>query len=236
MKNKKHMATLALLLIGIVNILAFQIVVDRKIDLVEVPFAKVDIKPRTKIDETMIGYKKVPKMYVDELCYENKKQVMGKYTEISGLIPKGSLFYKSMLYQKKQMPDYPSLQLKQGQTAYSLPSDLVKLSGNTITSNQKVDVYVTIPQKKENPIIDRLVKGVRVLSIKDRKGLDIDDEDSTKIPYVVILAVSDEIVPYLNTAAKIGSIDLYAPAADYGKDEESIFIAESKVLPYLNHE
>lgn len=235
MKNKKNAAMIAIALLIMVNVLVFNIALDRSVEYVEMPYARVDIKPRTKITAKMIGTKKIAKNALGN-CFDEKKKVVGKYSEINGMIPKGSPFYKSMLHQEKDLPDYPTLQLKSGQTAYSLASDLVKLSGNTIVSGQKVDIYVTVPQKQENPIIDRMVKGVRVISIKDRKGLDIDDEQSTKIPYVVILAIQDEIVPYLKTASKIGSIDIYAPTINYTSEEESLLVNDSKVLPYLNHE
>ncbi|MEG0265259.1 MAG: RcpC/CpaB family pilus assembly protein [Erysipelotrichaceae bacterium] len=236
MKNKKNNAILAVLLLLIVNVLVFNIVMKKSIDYVEMPYAIKNIPPRSKITSNMIGTIKIAHSATGRNTIDDKKSILGKYTDINGMIPSGSLIYKSMIYKKESLPDYPTLLLKNGQTAFSLPSDLVKLSGNTITSGQKVDLYVTVPQRNENPIIDRFVKGVRVLSIKDRNGYEISDEKSTKIPYVVILGINDSIIPYLKTAAKIGSIDLYAPANNYQKDEESILIEDSKVLPYLNHE
>ncbi|MEG1526726.1 MAG: SAF domain-containing protein [Erysipelotrichaceae bacterium] len=236
MKNKKNSAILAVLLLIMVNVLVFNIVMKKSIDYVELPYAIKNIPPRSKITSDMIKTMKIAKVAVGKNAVAEKKAIVGKYTDINGRIPKGSLIYKSMIFKKEALPDYPTLLLKEGQTSFSLPCDLVKLSGNTIISGQKVDLYITVPQRNENPIIDRLVKGVRVLSIKDRNGTELSDEQSTKIPYVVIMAVDDVIVPYLKTAAKIGSIDLYAPANNYTKEEESILVEDSKVLPYLNHE
>lgn len=233
-KKPKLMILAALLIL--INIVAFRVAVDHSVDLVEVPYAKVKIRPRQEIKASMIGIKKVPKAYADSSCYTSKSQVLHKYTEITGLIPKGSLFYKTMIHDLKELPDYPSMQLKKGQTAFSLPSDLVKLSGNTIVEGQKVDIYVTVQKQREQPVVDRLVKNVRVLSIKDRKGLNMDDPNTTGIPYVVILGIRDEIIPYLKIANKIGTIDLYAQTANSKEKEESLFVSASKVLPYLKNE
>lgn len=233
--KKPKVIVLAGLLI-LINLLAFRVAVDHSIDLVDVPYAKVKIRSRQEVKADMIGIKKVPKAYADSDCYTSKSEVLHKFTEITGMIPKGSLFYKTMLHDKKDLPDYPSMQLKKGQTAFSLPSDLVKLSGNTIVEGQKVDIYVTVQKQREQPVVDRLVKNVRVLSIKDRKGLNMDDPGTTGIPYVVILGIQDEIIPYLKIANKIGTIDLYAQTANSKEQKESIFINESKVLPYLKNE
>ena len=234
MKHKKPAYSIMLVLFIVIGIMAFKISVDHAIDLVEVPYALVDIKPRQAITSNMIGIKKIPKAYLDDNSYQKKQQILNQYTDINGMIPKGSLFYKKMLHHKDDLPDYPSMQLKEGQTAFSLASDLVKLSGNTIVAGQKVDVYVTIQQQREQPMVDRLVKGVRVLAIKDRNGLDMDDPQAAKVPYVVILGVRDEIIPYLKVANKIGMIDIYAQTVK-GKGPESEFITDSKVIPYLKH-
>lgn len=234
--KKKYTVLLFLGTLLLCNILLFKIVMNKSIDLVEVPYAKVDIMPRTKISKDMIAYHKIPRAYVDKKAYQESKKIVGKYTDISGKIPKGSLFYKSMLYSKDEMPDYPQLLLKDGQTALSLQVDLSKMSGNTLIRHQKVDMYVTLSRKKENPLVDKLLSNVRILSVKDRKGNEISDEESSKVPYVAVLAVKDEYVPYVKLALKTGSIDLYASSDTGSKKEESVLNENSLVLPYLSNE
>lgn len=228
MKKKAGLAGLAILLI--VNALLFKILLDRQLDLVEVPTAKVRIEPRTQIESEMIEMLKVPRVMLNEDSVLSIEDALGKYTEIEGIIPKGSLLYHSMLFDEEDLPDYPALKLKEGQNVFSLPIDLVKSSGNTLTNNQRIDIYVTLTPKKENPVSDALLMSVRIINVVDRKGVDM-KKSELNVPSVINLAVDEQYVGLLKKASEMGTIDLYATA--FPQQEECILNEESAVLPML---
>lgn len=229
MKKKAGLMGVGVLII--INVLLFKIVLDRKLDLVKVPVAKVKINVRTKIEEDMIEMIEVPRAAINDDCITDKNEALNKYTEIEGIIPKGSMFYRSMLFEENVLPDFPSLKLKEGQNVFSLPTDLVKSSGNSLTNNQKVDLHVTLTPKKEEPITDCLLKNVRILNVLDRKGIDMKESD-TKIPSVINLAVDETLVSLLRKANEVGTIDLYATV--FTQEEECLLNEESVLLPLLN--
>lgn len=235
MKNRKNLAVAGVLSLLVVNGLLFKVILDKTIDLKKVPVAAVTIEPRTRIEKEMIVYKEIPSIFTDESCAMEESEILDKITEIEGKIPKGSLFYKQMLFDEKELPDYPALKLKEGQSSFSLGTDLLKSSGNSLTANQKVDLYVTIEQKKEKPVTDLLVSSIRILSVKDRKGNLMGTKNSSNVPYVINLAVSNEYVELLKIASKVGTIDLYA-VADDRKDEECVLNEASKVMELLVEE
>lgn len=235
MKNRKNLAVAGVLSLLVVNGLLFKVILDKTIDLKKVPVAAVTIEPRTRIEKEMIIYKEIPSIFTDESCAMEESEILDKITEIEGKIPKGSLFYKQMLFDEKELPDYPALKLKEGQSSFSLGTDLLKSSGNSLTANQKVDLYVTIEQKKEKPVTDLLVSSIRILSVKDRKGNLMGTKNSSNVPYVINLAVSNEYVELLKIASKVGTIDLYA-VADDRKDEECVLNEASKVMELLVEE
>lgn len=235
MKNRKNLAAAGVLSLLVVNGLLFKVILDKTIDLKKVPVAAVTIEPRTRIEKEMIVYKEIPSIFTDESCAMDESEILDKITEIEGKIPKGSLFYKQMLFDEKELPDYPALKLKDGQSSFSLGTDLLKSSGNSLTANQKVDLYVTIEQKKEKPVTDLLVSSIRILSVKDRKGNLMGTKNSSNVPYVINLAVSNEYVELLKIASKVGSIDLYA-VADDRQDEECVLNEASKVMELLVEE
>ena len=226
----KFKGIIGLLLFILINILAFNICLNRKLDLVEVPVASVQIEPRTKIEETMIKMIEVPRALLNEDCILDKKDAIHKYTEIEGIIPEGSLLYKSMLFDEEELPDYPALKLKEKQNVFTLPTDLVKSSGNSFTNNQMVDIYVTITPKKENPITERLLTSVRILNVIDRKGIDMKDSE-LNIPSVINLAIHEDYISLLKKASEMGTIDIYATA--YPQNEECLLNTESAILPIL---
>lgn len=235
MKNRKNLAAVGVLSLLVVNGLLFKVILDKTIDLKKVPVAAVTIEPRTRIEKEMIVYKEIPSIFTDETCAMDESEILDKITEIEGKIPKGSLFYKQMLFDETELPDYPALKLKDGQSSFSLGTDLLKSSGNSLTANQKVDLYVTIEQKKEKPVTDLLVSSIRILSVKDRKGNLMGTKNSSNVPYVINLAVSNEYVELLKIASKVGTIDLYA-VADDRQDEECVMNEDSKVIELLVEE
>ena len=227
---KKNTVLIGLIALVIANVLLFKILLDKQLDLVEVPIAKVQIEPRTKIEEGMLETVKVSKALLNEDCILDIEEAIGKYTEIEGIIPKGSLLYQSMLFEEEELPNYPALKLKEGQNVFSLPIDLVKSSGNSLTNNQMIDVYVTLSPKKENPVSDALLWGVRIINVVDRKGIDM-KKSELNVPSVINLAVDEEYVALLKKASEMGSIDLYATA--YPQEEECLLNEESVLLPLL---
>lgn len=228
MKKSTGIVSIAILLV--LNGLLFKIALDKNLDLVEVPVAKVKIEPRTKIKEEMIETVKMPRVSLNEDCTISKKDIIGKISEIEGIIPKGSMFYTSMLFDESELPDYPALKLKEGQNVFSLASDLMKSSGNSLVNNQKVDIYVTIQQKKENPVTDLLLSSVRILNVLDKKGVDMRVSE-LNVPSVINLAVNSDDLVLLKKASEMGRIDLFATS--YPQEEECKLNEESAILPFL---
>lgn len=234
-KNKKHIGIGigSTLLILLINYVGFQFVVSESVDLQKVYVTSRDIAPREEIKEDDVVEVEIPKAYLQENVYLSKKDIVGKYTEVQGFIPKGSLFYKSMLYNEDSLPDYPSMLLKENQVSYGIQTDVVKTSGNTLVVGQKVDVYVSIDLPERKTVADCLIRAVRITGLKDRNGLDLSDEESSKIPFVVTIAVDKKQVEFLEIAEEMGSVNIYGVSVDYTNQEESVLNEQSKVLKYL---
>ncbi|MCF0115330.1 MAG: hypothetical protein HUJ56_08260 [Erysipelotrichaceae bacterium] len=221
----------ALLLVGL-DLVGIQVYVSAREQVVSVPCAARDIKPRERISEGDIRFIEVPYAYVNTSAYVQEKDIIGLYTDIQGMIPEGSLFYKSMLLDESELPDYPMTQLKQGESAFSMQTDVVALSGNSIVAGQRVDLYVTIEKENVLVVMDKLVEHARVISIKDHNGLEIDDVNSNHIPYVITFALDPNSFYYMNLAAKKGSIDIVVPSVTYG-ELDSDLVEDSQVISYL---
>lgn len=123
--------------------------------------------------------------------------------------------------------------LNENQVVYNLNSDLVKMSGNSIVVGQKVDVYTTLNKRNETPIVDLLVSSVRIVGVKDKKGYDVTHPDSSKIPYIVLLALDKDIMPIVRTADELATLELYAHSS-VEADEESQLNEHAKILEYVN--
>ncbi len=213
------------------NYLLFQIYVARYLSLQTVWAAARDIPPRTKITETDLIEIRMPEGYVpDHICTE-KNEIIGRYTEIQGMIPAGSPFYRSMLYREEELPDRPAMQLKEGQTSFVMNTDVSRLG--SLTAGMRADIYVTIARRGENPLSGCLFRNVRILSVRDHKGADLRDSGSTGIPYMIEAAVSSRDIPLLTLAETAGEIRMFPTSASYQTDAEAELVADSEVTEYL---
>lgn len=233
MMIKWVMILLVASILALADIILVNIISNQKLDMVETYVASHDILPRSCIEEEDIQVVKVPNIYLQGNAFDKKTDIIGKYTDIQGMIPKGSLFYKSMLKQQEELSDYPSTKLLEGQMAYSLAASIIDLAGNTIVEDQRVDVYVTLNGNNNIPVVDKLISNARVLSIHDSKGYNITHPKSTKIPSVIILAIDEKSVEFLAKAEKIGTVKLLASSESYSQ-QEAMLNESSSVLPYLS--
>ena len=198
-------------------------------DLQKTCVAKRDLPPRTKITEDDIEVVRVPGAYLASGTYHEVSEVVGMYTEIQGKIPAGSPFYRSMLFEESQLPDYPASQLKAGQSAYTLETDLAK-SGGGISAGQRVDLYLTIEKQNEAPITGCLFEHVRIISLRDHQGLETTDAESTGIPYLAVIAVDQDDLDILTAADTIGTIRMIAGASSYDTGREAVLTDDPVLL------
>lgn len=194
------------------NYVLFHIYVNEKLDLKTTYVAARDIPPRSRIKEEDLVEVRMPTAYLLDGTYSRKNEIIGRYTEIQGMIPAGSLFYRRMLFDAEELPDTAS-QLRSGQTAYAMLTDRSMLG--SIIPGQRADIHVSLKERTGQVITGCLIKGARVISITDHKGLSLDDPDSTGVPYMCEIAVSTADIRMLSVAEAAGDIRLFATDDSY---------------------
>jgi Flp pilus assembly protein CpaB len=103
-------------------------------------------------------------------------------------------------------------------------------SGNTLHKGSKIDIYATIKHNRDT-IVDLLFKHVRVLSIKDKNGNEV-DPNTNQIPKIMLVAIDQAEIPILTKAIAIGDITI-TPTSEFFSEEECILYESSIVLGYL---
>ena len=204
---------------------------DRLVDLKTTYIAAHDIQPRSLIKEEDLIEVKIPSGYLLDHAVNQKDRIVGKYTDIQGKIPAGSVFYRSMLYDASSLPDHPSQQLRKGQSAYSIETDVASLG--SITAGMRIDVHVSIERRDSVPVTGCLLENARVISVKDHQGLSMEDAESTGIPFVIEIAVSSEDLDLLDLARNTGEFRLYASSGSYSTDTEASLSENSEAVKYL---
>ena len=235
--NKKTIAAASriLLVSGLILLLwsaAVRIDVNRKLDLRQTLVASRTIPPRTQITDNDLAELMIPASYLQDRTLNDRSELIGKYTDIQGSIPAGSPFYREMIKDESELPDSPYLQLKEGQSAYTMKADIAKLGG-TLSPGQRVDIYATFESNRERPVTGCLLENVRIIAIKDYRGLSLDDPESTGTVDMVILAVNDEDISMFTLSEKTGDVRLFASNRTYSTGSEATRPESSDVLEWL---
>ena len=215
----------------IANVIAFRYYLAKTINLKTTYIAKHNIPPRTQIKTEDLTMIQIPEKYMQAYTWNEKADIIGKYTSIQGMIPKGSMFYKDMLYNEKEVRDLAITKLQEGMTIFTLETNVSSLG--SVEEGMYADIHVSISQKKEIPITGILIRHAEVISIKDHKGLSLKDEQSTKVPYFIELGINQNDIDYLSLASSLGEIRLF-PSVDSYKPDKSTLEQDSKVTEYIN--
>ena len=228
--KRTGIVVLILCLCVIGNVIAFRYYLAKTINLKTTYIAKHNIPPRTQIKTEDLTMIQIPEKYIQAYTWNEKADIIGKYTSIQGMIPKGSMFYKDMLYNEKEVRDLAITKLQEGMTIFTLETNVSAIG--SIEEGMYADIHVSISQKKEIPITGILIRHAEVISIKDHKGLSLKDEQSTKVPYFIELGINQNDIDYLSLASSLGEIRLF-PSADSYKPDKSTLEQDSKVTEYL---
>ena len=212
------------------NWLLFGIYVGRKLDLKDTYIASRDIPPRTKITESDLLCVRISGRYILDQTAADKDEIIGRYTDIQGKIPAGSPFYRSMLYDEKDLPDQAAAQLKKNQVSFSMEVDVAKLG--SIIAGQRVDVYVTAKQT-DTPLTGCLIRSARVIAVRDHKGISLESPESSGIPYLVELAINSSHLELLTLAKTAGDLQIYMSADAYDPDAEAVLDENSQITAWL---
>ncbi len=208
----------------------FKIFVKLKLDTRITYVASHTIAPRTIIKEEDLLEIEVANAYIFNNTFINKEDIIGKITDIQGSIPAGSPFYKTALFEIDKIKDKSITMLKENQTAYTMSTEMYKVSSFNVSN--RVDVYLNI-NNKDNPITGRLFKDVRILAIKDNRGLLIDDIESNGIPYYIELAIDQKDISLITLAESLGDIRLYLSNNQSNPSLEASLDEESEIIKYI---
>ncbi len=116
--------------------------------------ASHQIAQRTLISEKDLKEVEVPKEFIGDDVYLKKEDILGKYVRLSYSIPKGSLFYRSVL--ESDIKDLTYTLLLKGQAAYDIYASEVKVNTGNLNTGMYVDLYLTI-NTNDKPISDLLL-------------------------------------------------------------------------------
>lgn len=245
--NKNVVTILGAVLIVIVLYAFYMWRVNSAINPISVPYAKVEIGPRTKITNDMIGYLDIqPSSMKGNVLTNANTQIVGMYTNINSTIPEGSLFYEGLVVRFEELADSFLIDMPKDSdgnymTAYNFKVDTDSTYGNSIYPGNYVDIYFIRKDANQNGKImyGKLATNVKALAVKDASGNHVfENITEQREPSQIIIAVTEEMSSLLRVAENINDsrLILVPTNASYryeSTDEITTEISDEDIKNYI---
>ena len=251
LQNKNTVTALGVVLAIVVLYVAYTMSIKSSINPVTVPYATEKIGSGTQITKSMVSTREVPPSMLEGDVITNVSEIIDKYSAADTVIPEGSIFYKSAVVEKEQLPDNIILEYPKGYVLYNLAVDTNSTYGNSVYPGNYIDIYFKAVNKidENSPeqltkdadkiLLGKLMANIKVLAVRDSDGKAVfQNIDENRKPAMVIFAVPEEYYILLKKAEFMRSYDtslILVPTNESLKDEpDSLEISSDTLKNWIN--
>ncbi len=251
LQNKNTVTVVGVVLVIVVLYVAYTMRIKSSINPITVPYALEQINAGTQISESQIGTREVPPSMLEGEVITNVSEIIDKYAAADTVIPEGSLFYKSAVVEKEQLPDNIILDYPKGYVLYNLSVDTESTYGNSVYPGNYIDIYFKAVNKiDENDqsqltadankiMLGKLMSNIKVLAVRDSSGKAVfQNIDEGRVPAMVIFAVPEEYYLLLKKAEFMRTFEtslIIVPTNESLKDEPgSLEISSDTLKNWIN--
>ena len=246
LQNKNTVTVLGVVLAIVVLYVAYTARIKSSINPVTVPYATEKIASGTQITKSMVSTREVPPSMLEGDVITNVSEIIDKYSAADTVIPEGSLFYKSAVVEKEQLPDNIILEYPKGYVLYNLAVDTNSTYGNSVYPGNYIDIYFKAVNKidennteqltadADKILLGKLMANIKVLAVRDSDGKAVfQNIDENRKPAMVIFAVPEEYYILLKKAEFMRTYDtslIIVPTNESLKDEPGLLEISSDTL------
>ena len=180
--------------------------INQAVSPVSIPVAKQTIQPRTLITKDMLEYVSIPSAAVKSNVLKTTGLIVGKYTNVNAVIPKGSMFYSDVLVKQEDLPDTAFVEVADGEVPYNFSVSMASTYANSMYPGNYVDFYMKAKNENGEIMVGKLIENVKILALKDASGKNVfENTAEDRTPSYMIFGVSNEIHILLRKATYLGS-------------------------------
>lgn len=208
LKNKNTITIIGVIIILVLLYIGYSGQINKAVEPIKVPVAVETIQPRTEITDDMVELVDMPNISISDNVLRTKNAVVGKYSNINSVIPRGSMFYTDTVVDKSKLPDSVFVKVKKGEKVLLMKVDTETTYGNSIFPGNVIDLYMKVGNgTDEKVMVGKLVSNVTVLAVKDSSGKDVFENTSeNRTPAMMIIGVPEEIHTLLTKAIFMESL------------------------------
>ena len=152
--------------------------VNKSLSDVKIPIAKRTLNATEVITSADIEYVKVnPEFYGTLNVYTQYEinDLVNKYVSVGTSIPKGSVFFKSSVVAKKELPNSIFDNIDDKNTIYQLGVDEKTTIADSIRPGDRIDLILTTTVNGKL-VNQALISNIEVLVVRDKQGNNVFDE------------------------------------------------------------
>ena len=201
-RNKNTVTIAGVVIILIILYFGYTSTINSAVTPVSVPVAATTIQPRTLITEEMVTTVDIAAKAVSDEVVRSTSDIIGKYSNVNSVIPKGSMFYSALLTTAQELPDSAFVKVEKDEVPYNFPVDMDSTYGNSIYPGNKIDIYMKAENLDGQIMVGKLIENVEVLAVKDSNGKHVfENTEEERVPAFLIFGVNDEINILLRKAS-----------------------------------
>ena len=201
-RNKNTVTIAGVVIILIILYFGYTSTINSAVTPVSVPVAATTIQPRTLITEEMVTTVDIAAKAVSDEVVRSTGDIIGKYSNVNSVIPKGSMFYSALLTTAQELPDSAFVKVEKDEVPYNFPVDMDSTYGNSIYPGNKIDIYMKAENLDGQIMVGKLIENVEVLAVKDSNGKHVfENTEEERVPAFLIFGVNDEINILLRKAS-----------------------------------
>lgn len=243
--NKNTVTILGVLLCLIILYIGYNYRVNSQVELVQVPYAKVTIQPRTYITNDMIGIVNVPRQFLTAAqknstsgYYSNVNNIVGKYSNYNTIIAKGSLFYSDLVVDEKDLPDSAFMNVPEGSTVIIYPVTIYTTYANSMAPGSYINIYYKSLNDDGEVMFGKFISNIEVLDVKDSSGRHVfENSEETRTPAYLLFAVPEETHLLLRKALYLSDYDvelLLIPKTETITETDTVHVSSTQIEEFIN--
>lgn len=236
--NKNTVTILGVIICLVILYLGYNYRINSQVELVQVPYAKETIQPRTYITDDMIGMMNVPKSFLVGNYYTNKNNIVGKYSNYNTIIAEGSIFYTDLVVSEDDLPDSAFQEVPEGYTVINYPVTISSTYANSMAPGSYINIYYKSLNDDGEVMFGKFISNIEILDVKDSSGRHVfENSEETRTPAYMLFALPEETHLLLRKALYLNEYDvelLLIPNTATLTQEDKVTVSSLQIEEFIN--
>ena len=192
--NKNTVTILGVILCIVILYLAYNMRIQQRVSLTQVPYANQTIQPRTEITNDMVSIMNVPASFLVGSYYKSRDDIVGKFSQYNTMIAEGSLFYTDLLTDKANLPSSSFLDVKEGYTVISYGVNMDSTYANSMMPDDYINIYFKAKNDDNTIMFGKFISNVKILDVKDSSGRHVfENTEEARTPAYMLFALPEDM-------------------------------------------